>query len=298
MSIAPLGKPGASNAWLLLALKALAIQPSSLHPVGNHALARHHVYAFCHRGGEYILKLYYLPRRASTEAYACALVRAAGLPAPRILYGGALPGGVDFVLMNRLPGHPAAAQPQPPALYHVMGEALARLHSENPRPPAPNHAAHLSTRAEKHMQRIYAANLPARDTAVFAKALALQTTLLRTVDFATLPFCLCHGDYDERNVLVDEGRLTGIIDLEMATAGPTAQDMALLYRKTLYPPQHAVLRTAFEAGYARYAPFPTHLDLLLPLYWIDGCLDAGSWAYGRARAYYDQSLAFLKTNVL
>src|SRR5207244_9007376 len=61
-----------------------------------------------------------------------------------------------------------------------------------------------------------------------------------------------HGDLDARNLLVDHGRLTAVIDFGCVGIGDPACDV-MVARKVLSTDSRAVFRGALQADYATWA---------------------------------------------
>lgn len=278
------------------ALAELGLAPTRLTPVGNHDLLRHQVYALETENKPVILKLFFLDRLAR-EVKAYALAQASGIPVPRVLRAGKLSGGAGYLLMTRLPGSTYAGMPKQAEIYREMGENLAKLHA-NACPPDPGYGAWLVDRASRHMARIRAQSLPAGDLFSIEAAYAKLCREVHFLRLDTAPFGFSHGDYDERNVLAQDGRLTGILDFECSRYGTLEHDLAQIYRKTFIHPENAGFRAAFEAGYQSRLPLLPGFYERLPYYWIDGCLDCFSWAYPVARDYYDESMRLLRRHIL
>lgn len=127
-----------------------------------------------------------------------------------------------------LAGH--AADLAPPAANEAtrLGEFLKALHTPAPRtaPSNPVRGVPLQQRAakiEERMRRLAAMAEPVvgADTyRVWEAALAAPIDVNRT---------WLHGDLHARNVLVDEGQLTGVIDWGDITAGDRATDLAAVW---------------------------------------------------------------------
>lgn len=279
------------------ALEALGIEAREVMPIGNHELKRHQVYRLETADGDSVLKLYCYPLVRGIEAGAFARAAECGVAVPRVLQSGSLPDGGDYLLMTRMEGTPLAAQRVTEASYREMGMQIGRLHARRT-PVQTWYARWLAQRSMRQMVKIRRAELPGADKAVLERAHKMEMSLLSGLDLRRTAFGLCHGDFDVRNVMAVDGRVMGVIDCEHANYGSTVRDLAQIYRKTLVHPENHALRTAFESGYREHALLDARFLDAMPVYWIDDCIEACSWAYARANDYYRDSLRFLQTHVL
>src|SRR5581483_7477967 len=152
-----------------------------------------------------------LPRPAGFAVQHAAF--AAGLPTPEPLACGA-----DFILMRHLPGSAdplvALAVEDRAALADALAETLARLHRLTPArlalpalgaPPADGAAARRAA---------YRAALDARPRPHPVLEWGLRA--LAHAPPAPAAVALCHGDFRIGNLLVESGRLSGVLDWEFA----------------------------------------------------------------------------------
>ena len=107
---------------------------------------------------------------------------------------------------------------------------------------------------------------------------------------------MTHGDYDGRNILVQEKdgqwEISGIIDFEICYAAVRDRDMLALYEK--YFLENKELEESFYEGYERYFEitkrFKKSLDYLLLFSGLGTC----SWAYKQAPDYYPEGVKLVK----
>lgn len=253
-------------------LDALNIPFDKIMAVGNHDLKRHHVYRYESEGNAYIIKVYYIPR-AQREAEAIEVARSTGMPVPEVLQWGTSPEGDEYLIMQCLPGRTVLsariAPPRRPAIYHEMGRLLALLHTSRAFTP-PDYAGQLITRANKLREEIAAQPIGMKDQRLADAALHVMVNAIVECDLTGVAFGMCHGDYDDRNVLCYRGKITGVIDFEHAKIGCLERDLAQIYRKTfLLHPSNAPLRSAFEAGYTGSRSMPEGFVERLPIYLFD-----------------------------
>ena len=106
---------------------------------------------------------------------------------------------------------------------------------------------------------------------------------------------ICHGDFAPYNLLVSEGRLSGVIDVDFAGPGPRLWDLSYLaYRMAPYA-QDAVgfeatrhgrreerLATLIDAYGIRYPPSSVRAGIIARLAWLAEFTDARAAETGRA----------------
>jgi homoserine kinase type II len=166
---------------------------------------------------------------AEAEARLVARLREGGLPtpAPRPTAAGALvteAAGKPVTLFPWLDGREAAPDPARPETVRVCGEALARLHAAAealPREAAPRNHYTLDALARR-------LDGFAADPRFAGVAPLLREELVRAGARDRGPEGLIHQDLFPDNVLVDGGgNLVAVLDLEQATWGPLAYDLAV-----------------------------------------------------------------------
>jgi aminoglycoside phosphotransferase (APT) family kinase protein len=145
--------------------------------------------------------------------------------------------GREFFIMNRIfgvaAGHRLAREdelvPDRAALGEELGTNLAQLHTVRPPHallgffPAPleNHALGTIAAYRAHLDEIDAVN-PALEW-------GLRWCELNAP--ASNPPCLIHRDYRTGNYMVDQGKLTGVLDWEFAGWGDPLEDIGWLMAK-------------------------------------------------------------------
>jgi aminoglycoside phosphotransferase (APT) family kinase protein len=180
--------------------------------------------------------------RVPREAAVHAAVVQAGFPAPRVLlHDTALaPLGLPFLIMERLPGETmwAAARrrgwPAAFTLPRELAELQARLHRLG--------GEGLRRSAEAFGVDLAAMGLPA-ELKRLRRRIAREglTGLLPGADWllANLPApaqpeVICHGDFHPLNIMVADGRLSGVIDWANVVLGEPTYDIAALRTVALY----------------------------------------------------------------
>jgi aminoglycoside phosphotransferase (APT) family kinase protein len=143
--------------------------------------------------------------------------------------------GTPFVMMEFLPGQPffvwqpdAAFDPAPQsvaALWRQCIDALARLHRFDWQHHLPDWQAPCALRDEIERWDPILAKSP--EPAWIEAGLRTRERLLATLPSGA-PVGLVHGDYQPGNVLYDAGRLSGVIDWELASIGGRLLDVGWL----------------------------------------------------------------------
>lgn len=226
------------------------------------------------------------PLDMAGEAELIRHAHAAAIPAPEVIADLAPEDGLGIgFIMRCLPGtaEPDAALASAPALADDLARALAGIHRLNP--------AQLG-----FLPRLEPAEGVENLASQFAKAgadrpiIALGLAWLR----ANLPPpaepVVVHGDFRIGNVMVDQGRLSGVLDWELAHLGDGHEDLAYgcmtvwrfgrLDKPAFGLTDIASLATAYEAaGGERFDPARFRFWLIYrTVWWALGCLSMGqSW---------------------
>jgi len=148
-----------------------------------------------------------------------------------------------------LPGRIAAVCPpaDPAETARVLGGFLRALHVPGPAgaPANPLRGVPLGSRGDAFTSRV----LQLGDAIDGAAARRVWRAAVGTPDWAGPPLWL-HGDLHPANILVSEGRVTGVIDFGDITAGDPATDLAVAWM--LLPADcHDAFRAAYGAADGR-----------------------------------------------
>ena len=192
---------------------------------------------------DYVLKLAPpgVVRRGNTDVYRQApllqALGAAGLPVPKVPFASPEEEelGTPYIVMERLPGR--SFVPWEPnrtfdlshrsveAIWRTAAEALAAVHDFDWRTHLADWEAPRSLAAEA----AYWTPLldKADDKRLQAKGNRLAEELAASLP-TNVRIGLVHGDYQPGNILYDDGRLTGIIDWELASIGAQGLDLGWL----------------------------------------------------------------------
>lgn len=230
-------------------------------------------------GGEHALRLYILPGAQETrrrERLALDVCAAAGLPAPRPEAAGEYQ-GMPVMVQTWCPGTPMLSllEKRPWQVWklgRLFGQAQARMHAI---PPPPEFVA---TAPDDWLVRVASGY---DDVVEHARSLRPSTG------------SLIHLDYHPLNLIVDRGRITGVIDWAYSAAGDPRADLALTVAVLMAaPPPPGPMRPlinlmrdlvirAWRAGYrAEAGVFPDYRPFLA---W------AGAMMLGEMEALVGQS---------
>lgn len=190
-------------------------------------------------------------RSGNTDVYKQApllrALHAAGLPAPDVPYADAGESwfGTPFIVMERLPGLPFFVWQPDPAfdrsskavmrLYEQTVDAMAAIHRFDWRRHLPDWEAPRALADEVVRWDPVLAKSPRPDW--IERGRAVRDALLATRPEGA-PIGLVHGDCQPGNALFDGGRLTGLIDWELASIGSRRIDagwMMMLADRASWP---------------------------------------------------------------
>lgn len=175
-------------------------------------------------GQQHVLKLSYAPRAIPLIQQLHAL----GYPTPAILYVGQLVDHTAYIVQEFLPGTSLAS------LTPAIAEQLLRIiNQQADRNPTPH--TNWQHNWSQYAQAVVFTNesgwvaLLQRYTPATAQLLAGIEQLVAPFKGVILPNTdIVHGDFNIENILVDQGQITGIIDMLYAGYGTRAIDLATL----------------------------------------------------------------------
>jgi aminoglycoside phosphotransferase (APT) family kinase protein len=167
--------------------------------------------------------------RIARERNALALLRGGDLRVPEYIAH-----GDDWIVMSRLPGEPPPDALHPPEQVSVdlgqqLGAITAQLHN-GPRPPGFGTWTERDyTHLEECTVRVEALHRLGVDYAIVERAELdhirdLLLDRMETLTSAPATPVLSHRDVQPRNVLVEGGRITALLDFESAGGGDPADD--------------------------------------------------------------------------
>lgn len=234
-----------------------------------------------------VVRLSSLPPAAShREAAVLEACRAQGLPVPRVLHIGAAGTGLHAVVLERLPGEPLepARFPEPGGSADPVAAAgglLARLHRIEVRGfgplvgPLQGAFPDWAPVIDLWLRVVDGASgEPFRSLGVATRE--VEGRMERLAGW-TRPAAarLLHGDFKLEHVLVQDGAISGLIDLECALSGDPLWDLA---RWSTFEPAPEVW-DRFLGGYG--SGLPGDLGVRLALYRIRQSVEIGLHALSR-----------------
>ena len=194
------------------------------------------------------------------------------------------PLGAPFIVMERLPGRtfivwqPAAALLRAPrtlpALWIETARAMGRLHAFDWQGLLPDWERPTTVAAE--LDRWSNLLRHTQDARSLELAQALAAALRATMP-APSTVGLVHGDFQPGNVLFDRGRLTGVIDWDLAAVGPPGIDVGWLLM--MADPE------AWAEGWRPFAP-AARSDLLSAYWSADGVVERAHLDWFQAFAQF------------
>jgi aminoglycoside phosphotransferase (APT) family kinase protein len=144
-----------------------------------------------------------------------------GYPAPRVVHASVDPAplGAPFLLMARLPGTPLIAA-RPVGMDRPLVDAQLRLHALDPAPlvRALGDAITFEAYLARFQRRIEQAELGGLQ--------GVARWLREHRPHAAEPPVICHGDLHPQNVLVEGGRVSGVVDWPNTVIADRAFDVA------------------------------------------------------------------------
>jgi aminoglycoside phosphotransferase (APT) family kinase protein len=204
-------------------------------------------------------------------------------------------GGEGYILMESLAGLPLASLD---CVSHTtlvaIGDALRKIHEV----PVGDFDGHSSWRELlRHNAKRYQADLTGgKLTDVSLKALNVFEDNLKRVPDAAYA-CPVHFDLRPGNILVDEGKFSGIIDFESMRGGHPSMDFFKLIDSGAETNRAAVC--VIERGYG-HANWLQNIDELVGLYTIYHGLAGLAWCkkHGETEtAFYNQNLSYIETTI-
>jgi aminoglycoside phosphotransferase (APT) family kinase protein len=175
-----------------------------------------------------VLPAHHDPARALRERVIQNAVAGQGYPAPRVLVvtADARPLGAPFLLMEHLPGR-VLIDAQRVGMAGVLAEAQARLHDLHAAPVLAALDADPATGGRGAVGfDTYLETLQARASRAALDGLAPTLRWLHEHRPSPGVPVICHGDFHPRNLLVLDGRLTGVVDWPNALVADAEFDVA------------------------------------------------------------------------
>lgn len=275
--------------------KELNIEPEEYHPVGNHELGRHLVYEYRVFQETYIMKQYYILRRMQNERNGYHVALAEGVPSARVLQSGVLKNGSEYIILSKCKGEVmnklSFTEEEKYPLYEEMGEYLARIHSFGIG-KMKNDKEKQIKKAEKNYLECMNYPIDRREREIISETYEQLVGRQDDWNEEYITVGYCHNDYDERNVMVEERHISGIIDFENSGMGNIEKDFASLYWKEFW--QKPSLEEAFFKGYQKINKISEDMKKRMPYFVILDVLSNCSWSYNKAKDFFDSNIKFLE----
>jgi Ser/Thr protein kinase RdoA (MazF antagonist) len=233
----------------------------------------HHLYELrASDGRAYVLKLYRgeLSWKLDKETYLLDLVhRRLSIPVPEIVHT-----KPAVLVMTRLPGGPARfTEDDPVAVSRQLGALLRELHTieldgfgyieTRVTNPVQTNLEYMRRRVEAKLR-----NGPPHLREPIARYVADRESAFAGCETAVL----CHNDAHDANVLVENGRITGLIDWENAVAADPVFDLAKSWAFS-----DGRSEETLDALADGYGPLRPDWREALDLYVIDHLLELWVW---------------------
>ncbi|MEV0694089.1 aminoglycoside phosphotransferase family protein [Streptomyces sp. NPDC050388] len=212
-------------------------------------------------GGTWYVKIHQNDRfhHREVDAYRSWVPRL-GAAAPTLVVSGST---LRAVVVTAVPGHPLHGLAHPPEeqrrLFHQIGALAAAIHRISPAPVATAEGVPALAKVKRHLEA-------ARPHLRLGDEGFIRMIVARAEDAPPLDCVPTHGDFQLRNLLLDEDGSLAVIDFERSEPGPAIRDLVRLSDAWATQPY---LHDAFMAGYGRELT-PAEEERLV----IDSALDA------------------------
>lgn len=246
-------------------------------PIGTQLILK-----ICARTNDYLREVYFLKHFADL------------LPVPRLIQLVQPEIGVNgAILMECLPGKLLKTTDFNGPLAYEMGSLLARVHLNcvagygdliQPHDLNPDPRVHFTLKFEEGFAEC-SHHLPKELLEQCHRYYKTHINLLRAGDGP----CMIHRDFRPGNVIVDEGKIQGIIDWAGGRAGFAQEDFCPMEHGEW--PNHPTSIKSFLVGYASIRPIPDY-QAMMPLLRLSRAfatvgftVKSGTWQSSHARVY-------------
>jgi aminoglycoside phosphotransferase (APT) family kinase protein len=233
--------------------------------------------------------------RVAQELWAMRQCQARGIPVPEVIVAAHAQSECPrpWMIMRRLPGSPAFPAPRSraarDAILEQLGQYLARIHTISlpgwgQLEGRDSAIAGRASSLWEAIQDALAERVAALPTEVLSphRAEEIRRALKGSKAVFALPSaCLVHGDFQFKNVLVGDTRVTGIVDFENLTAGDPVMDFTPIY---FWSRQRESDLSAMQRGYGQSPIFDARFSQKLRVYEMLLVLEILWWKVKFARA--------------
>ncbi|WP_027631391.1 aminoglycoside phosphotransferase family protein [Clostridium hydrogeniformans] len=282
-----------------------------IEPVGNHDINRHLVYKVYTKGKNKILKIYYKKNKIDNEVIALRLLEDTKVKSPKNFLSGEFENGDPWLLYDFIEGVTlkevikTMPEEKKEKLFEEIGRELGKLHSSyggdyfGPlgkvmKGESKEHSYYNKSlnSIDEYRKVIETLDLPHKE--LIDSGFNYLYNNLNLINIEVKP-TLCHGDYNERNILVKEDyegyTITSIIDFETNHLGNNEEDLVSLYLLSFR--QNKDLERKFLKGYSKFETLYTDFNKRLKFYMIKFILGNCTWSYSNAKDYYNLNIQWL-----
>ena len=275
--------------------------------VGHEKLERNSVWDILSKN--HIVKVYGDKKRWKRELIALKYFKNIDIKVPKLIEYGCINDDMPWILMSKLDGMVLLDLIQDKYdhnLYNDIGVFHAQFHEKSKIYnlelwkdflPSDNNISTLlnSMKSEnrKKAKKVISQNYIENE--MFKKAYSYMGELESVVDDCNI-ISMCHNDFNDRNILVDESHdgleIKGIIDFEGCLPGDPESDLA----KALFQIYNTEQMESYLKGYAEIRELSKRYREKIQYYLLAFCFDICSWSFETANNYYQRAIdRMLKT---
>ncbi len=259
-------------------------------PVGHTHLKRHQVYKVTTISEILIIKFYGVKNRYQNELTALRLLSEIDLPLPKIVdYG--VHKDKEYIIMTCLEGETMSnlimERSEQEKIYRVAGQYLRKINDakhdlDYGRVGAEKFEtfkAYFSYEVSRILNNLEQFNHP------YPEVIEEGIKTIKNVDVDSNEKKLCHMDFSDRNILLKEGRISGIIDFEHTIISDPNWDLAYA--------ENRLQGKNREAFYEGYGYVPEDISVFKLFHGLSIC----SWSLLVDREHYEEGIKLIKENL-
>ncbi|MCH4890074.1 aminoglycoside phosphotransferase family protein [Acidaminobacter sp. JC074] len=255
--------------------------------IGHVHLKRHEVYKVTTKRDTYIIKFYGVDNRFQNELAALELLEGMDLPTPKIIKHGEMDGS-EYVVMSLLEGCPLdkleLSDTEKNHIYYEAGLYLKKIHGVKHDLSFGRIGSKKFDLFDQHFQYELERILMylKRDNHPFPDIIEKGIETIKKQTFSSEDKTLCHMDYCDRNILIKNGKISGIIDFEQSIISDRNWDLAYTLSKV-----EEKYQSAFFKGYGSK---PDKIDFFMLYRGLHTC----SWALAYVKDFYMEGLNLVR----